>query len=65
MQRDQIGWLPRALFKGSFPLTQFLNLSSQVVVEHDEKSFNLAEFDHGQTRIQYDQQMMAAKLKRL
>ncbi len=65
MQCRQVRWLPRALLKGSFPLTKFLNLSSQVVVEHDEKSFNLAEFEHGQARIQYDQQMMAAKLKRL
>ena len=44
---------------------QFMDLNKQVSLEFDPSGFNLAEFYHEDSKIQYDHQMVQAKLKRL
>jgi vancomycin resistance protein YoaR len=42
-----------------------MTLNSKVQIDHDVSSFNMVEYEKGDRKAQYDQQLILAKLKRL
>lgn len=42
-----------------------MTLNSQVTVDHDLSAFNLIEYDHKDIKMDFDRELVQAKLKRL
>lgn len=42
-----------------------MTLNSQVTIDHDQSAFNMIEYHHKDAKMESDQQIVMAKLKRL
>jgi hypothetical protein len=44
---------------------QFMTLNNQVTIDHDQSAFNMIEYHRKDAKMENDQQIIMAKLKRL